>query len=324
MRLLRHDLHALAGAYALDAIDRGAERERFTRHMNGCPTCAGEVRGFREVATAMAFAATLEPPPALRAEVLAAVARTRQLPPEIRTHARPKRNRTWVPWVPWLSGAIATAGIVIAVLFGFAQAHTQQELNQARAQSQSLAAIEARTMQELDQARNQNQLLAAIMAAPHVRVLSQRSTKGGVAVVLLASVRHQLIVTTTGLPGAARREGVPALADREEQDRVGGPAARGQVGTDRPRGGLRAAGRGQARPDRRARPRDDPPDHEPDHRADRLGVRGPAHLSARGGPPGQAHDGPAVAKRNGEPDRGALPVSDRTGPDGLEAPASAG
>jgi hypothetical protein len=102
--------------------------------------------------------------------------------------------------VPWLSGAIATAGIVIAVLFGFAQAHTQQELNQARASNQSLAAIEARTMQELDQARTQNQLLAAIMAAPHVRVLSQRSTKGGVAVVLLASVRHQLIVTTSGLP----------------------------------------------------------------------------------------------------------------------------
>jgi len=200
MRLLRHDLHALAGAYALDAIDRGAERERFTHHMNGCPSCASEVRGFREVATAMAFAAALEPPPALRVQVLEAVARTRQLPPEIKTHARPKRSRTWVPWVPWLSGAIATAGIVIAVLFGFAQAHTQQELNQARASSQSLAAIEARTMQELDQARTQNQLLAAIMAAPHVRVLSQRSTRGGVAVVLLASVRHQLIVTTSGLP----------------------------------------------------------------------------------------------------------------------------
>jgi hypothetical protein len=200
MRLLRHDLHALTGAYALDAIDRGAERERFTRHMNGCPSCASEVRGFREVGTAMAFAAALEPPPAMRAEVLAAVARTRQLPPEIKTHARPQRTRTWVPWVPWLSGAIATAGIVIAVLFGFAQAHTQTELNQARAQNQGLAAIEARALAELDRARNQNQLLAAIMAAPHVRVLSQRSTRGGVAVVLLASVRHQLIVTTSGLP----------------------------------------------------------------------------------------------------------------------------
>jgi len=200
MRLLRHDLHALTGAYALDAIDRAAERERFTRHMNGCPSCASEVRGFREVATALAFAAALEPPAELRAQVLTAVARTRQLPPEVRTHARPKRARAWVPWVPWLSGAIATAGIVLAVLFGFAQAHTQQQLNQARAQAQSLTAVEARTIAELDRARDQNQQLAAIMAAPHVRVLSQRSTKGGVAVVLLASVRHQLVVATSGLP----------------------------------------------------------------------------------------------------------------------------
>jgi hypothetical protein len=200
MRLLRQDLHSLAGPYALDALQGSAERERFTRHLNACSSCASEVRGFREVATAMAFAAALEPPAEMRARVLTAVARTRQLPPEVRTHARPKRTRAWVPWVPWLSGAIATAGIVIAVLFGFAQAHTQGELNQARAQNQSLAAIEARTMQELDRARNQNQVLAGVMAAPGVRVLSQRTTKGGVAIVLLASVRHQLIVTTSGLP----------------------------------------------------------------------------------------------------------------------------
>jgi hypothetical protein len=200
MRLLRHDLHALTGAYALDAIDRGAERERFTRHLNGCPSCASEVRGFREVATALAFAAALEPPAELRAQVLAAVARTRQLPPEIKTHVRPKRTRAAVPWVPWLSGAIATAAIVIAVLFGFAQAHTQQELNQARSQNQGLAGEQARTVAELDRARNHNQQLAAVMAAPHVRVLSQRSSQGGVAVVLLASVRHQLIVATSGLP----------------------------------------------------------------------------------------------------------------------------
>jgi Anti-sigma-K factor rskA len=200
MRLLRDDLHTLTGVYALDALDGPAERDRFARHLNRCQSCSSEVRGLREVATAMAVAAAMEPPPELRAQVLAAAARTRQLPPEVRTHARPKRSSTWVPWVPWLSGAIATAGIVIAVLFGFAQSHTQQELNSARAQNQSLAAVEARTVQELDRARNQNQLLAAIMAAPHVRVLSQRSTKGGVAVVLLASVRHQLIVTTSGLP----------------------------------------------------------------------------------------------------------------------------
>jgi len=164
MRLLGHDMHSLSGAYALDALEGGAERDRFTRHLNRCQSCAGEIRGFREVATAMAFAAA---------------ARTRQLPPEVRTHARPRRTRAWVPWVPWLSGAIATASIVVAVLFGFAQAHTQQELNQVRAE---------------------NQAIALVLSAPQVRLLTHSTSKGGVATVVLAADRHQLVVTTNGLP----------------------------------------------------------------------------------------------------------------------------
>jgi hypothetical protein len=91
--LLRQDLHSLTGAFALDALQGGAERERFSRHVSRCPSCASEVRGFREVATALAFAAAVEPPPELRDRVLAAAARTRQLPPEVTTHARPRRGR---------------------------------------------------------------------------------------------------------------------------------------------------------------------------------------------------------------------------------------
>ena len=72
MRILRHDLHALSGGYALDALDPGSERDRFTRHLSRCQSCAGEVRGFREVATAMAFAAATPPPPGLRDRVRAA------------------------------------------------------------------------------------------------------------------------------------------------------------------------------------------------------------------------------------------------------------
>ncbi len=179
MRFLRHDMHSLSGAYALDALEGGTERDRFARHMNRCQSCASEVRGFREVATALAFAAATEAPPELRDRVLAAAARTRQLPPEIRTHARPRRTRTPAPWVPWLSGVVATASIVVAVLFGFAQAHTQQELNQARAQ---------------------NQAVALVLSAPQVKLLSHATTKGGVATVVLAADRHQLVVTTSGLP----------------------------------------------------------------------------------------------------------------------------
>jgi len=181
-RLLRHDLHALAGAYALDALDRPAERDRFARHLSRCPSCAAEVRGFREVATAMAFAATAEAPAELRPRVLAAAARTRQLPPEVSshgTHARPPRTRSRVPWVPWLSGAVALASVAVAVFFSLAQSHTQDQLNQARAE---------------------NQAINAVLSAPGVRVLNQVSTSGGTAIVILAADRHELAVVTTGLP----------------------------------------------------------------------------------------------------------------------------
>ena len=179
MRLLWPDMHSLSGAFALEALEGDAENDRFIRHMSRCPACASEVRGFREVGTALAFGAAAEPPPELRDRVLAAVARTRQLPPEVSTHARPRRGRSRVPWVPWLSGVVATASIVAAVLFGLAQAHTQDELNRVTAQ---------------------NKAISLLLSSPQVTLLSRSTTKGGVATVVLSAARHQLVVVTSGLP----------------------------------------------------------------------------------------------------------------------------
>jgi len=178
MRLFRRDLHSLSGVYALDAIEPGAERDRFTRHLDRCPSCASEIRGFSEVTTELAFAATAEAPAELRDRVLAEVARTRQLPPEVRTRARARRSPSR-SWVPWLSGAIATAAIAVAVFFGLAQAHTQDELNQARAE---------------------NAAISLLLAQPKARLLSHDVTHGGTATVVLAADRHELAVVTTGLP----------------------------------------------------------------------------------------------------------------------------
>jgi Anti-sigma-K factor rskA len=201
MRFFRQDLHTLTGAYALDALDPGRELTRFNRHLSRCQSCSAEVRGFREVATAMAFAATTEPPPEMRDRVLAAVARTRQVPPEIRTHAAgPRRNRGTAPWIPWLSGVVATAGIAIAVFFGLAQAHTQDQLNAARAQNHTLAEAQARVERALDAARQHDQALAEILGAPHVTLLSRGTSKGGVAVVVLDAATRKLVVATSGLP----------------------------------------------------------------------------------------------------------------------------
>jgi anti-sigma factor RsiW len=198
MRFFRQDLHTLTGAYALDALD-GSELTRFSRHLNRCQSCASEVRGFREVATAMAFASTTEAPAEMRDRVMATVARTRQLPPEVRTHTA-RRTRGAAPWIPWLSGVVATAAIVAAVLFGLAQSHTQNELNAAQARNHALAQAQARVEAELNQARQHDQALAEILGAPHVTLLSQRTTKGGVAVVVLDAAKRQLVVATSGLP----------------------------------------------------------------------------------------------------------------------------
>ncbi len=74
------DIHHLAAAYALDALD---ERERavFEEHYASCEVCAADVRRFRATAGRLAHASAAAPSPDVRARVLAEVAATRQLPP---------------------------------------------------------------------------------------------------------------------------------------------------------------------------------------------------------------------------------------------------
>ena len=70
---LRRNPHALAGAYAIDALD-SAERTRFERHLASCQTCPAEVRGLVATAAELGLAAAVTPPPALKGRVLADVA----------------------------------------------------------------------------------------------------------------------------------------------------------------------------------------------------------------------------------------------------------
>ena len=79
MSVQRHELHLLTGSYALDALPPDEQAE-FDKHLAQCPSCAQEVRGLRETAARLALATAVSPPPQLRAGVLAAVPRTRQLP----------------------------------------------------------------------------------------------------------------------------------------------------------------------------------------------------------------------------------------------------
>src|ERR1700733_11884945 len=93
---LRENMHALTGVYALDAIGL-AERERFEHHLARCPACDNEVRGLQDTAARFAVAVTAQPPAGLRERVMAAAARTRQLPPVPQVSVGPQQPGT--PWV---------------------------------------------------------------------------------------------------------------------------------------------------------------------------------------------------------------------------------
>jgi anti-sigma-K factor RskA len=75
------DIHALSGAYALDALD-DVERAQFARHLASCAACRAEVQTFCETASHLAETETEAPPASLRAKVLADITTVRPFPPE--------------------------------------------------------------------------------------------------------------------------------------------------------------------------------------------------------------------------------------------------
>jgi len=184
---LRRELHALTGVYALDALDTAAEVTRFERHLNRCGNCTTEVRGFRETATRLGFAAAEQPPPGLRDAVMSAVARTRQVPAgeEHARHARPgQRRRTQT--APRLAMAGAAVGLIAIVVLAIALVNTRSQLSQTRRQ--------------LGAAQTQLAAINAVRTAADAHVLAKATSVGGVVTVVSSASRHQLVVTTAGLP----------------------------------------------------------------------------------------------------------------------------
>jgi anti-sigma-K factor RskA len=107
------DIHALSGAYTLDALD-DVERAQFDHHLATCAECRAEVYSFRATAAHLAQIEAAPPPPSLRAKVLTDIGTVRPFPPQTSVaDARPvgavPRRRT----LPALVAA-AVALIVLA------------------------------------------------------------------------------------------------------------------------------------------------------------------------------------------------------------------
>lgn len=74
------DIHALSGAYAVDALD-DLERARFEAHLAECSACREEVASLTEAAGLLGASAATLPPAGLRDRVLADISLVRPLPP---------------------------------------------------------------------------------------------------------------------------------------------------------------------------------------------------------------------------------------------------
>jgi anti-sigma-K factor RskA len=103
------DPHALAAAYALDALDEHEERE-FEQHLAGCDRCREEVAGLREAAAGLAYATPVAaPPPELKERILEQ-ARTER--PNV---VSLPRRRSWTRPLAAAAAIAAAAAVALGV-----------------------------------------------------------------------------------------------------------------------------------------------------------------------------------------------------------------
>jgi hypothetical protein len=174
------DIHALAGAYALDAVD-DLERAAFDRHLRGCPSCAVEVAELRETTAWLAQPVAETPPARLRESVLAQIARTPQdrAKPGAAAPGRAGRDRIrrW-----------AVSGIAAAILAAGASIGTWVLAEQGA-----------------DRLRTENTQVDALLAAADARLVSTDMAGGRVTVIFSPS-RNAAVAVLDGLkaPGSGK------------------------------------------------------------------------------------------------------------------------
>ncbi len=113
---MTEDLHHLAAAYALNALD-DVERRAFEAHYPTCSICAAEVVDYRETAAHLAESSSVAPPDDLKARIMAEIGETRQIAPLVpdRVVDLAERKRRNQPRQRVL--ALVAAAIVAAVGF---------------------------------------------------------------------------------------------------------------------------------------------------------------------------------------------------------------
>jgi len=174
-----HDHHLLTGAYAVDALT-GDELADFETHLARCPSCAEEVRGLRETAARLGMATAIAPPPGMRAQVLEATSRVRQLPPSgtrLLTARRARPGGRLRRLRPRPIAVAAMAAVIVA-----------------------LAVLQVGTRHQLQQAQLKNQTIASVLSASDARIQLGSSTVGGTVTAVVSRHDREAVVTAAGMP----------------------------------------------------------------------------------------------------------------------------
>ena len=211
------EAHTLAGAYAMDAIS-APDRARFERHLAGCEECAREIASLHEATARLGAATAAAPPAGLKDRVMAAAATTRQQPPagdedpgRVRPRLRSLARPGWRVRLALAAGAAVLA--VIAVVFGIANGSMRQQLNQAQASSQQIAAV---------------------LTARDARMMTGPVTGGGTATIVMSPSRDALVFTAADLPALPASRGYELWLIGPTGDRPVGMLPRGSHGMTGP------------------------------------------------------------------------------------------
>ncbi|MFI0452933.1 anti-sigma factor domain-containing protein [Actinomadura sp. 6N118] len=167
-------IHALAGAYALDALSE-IERRRFEAHLGECDACDREMRGLRATAARLGTAAARTAPPELRDRVLTAISRTRQERP------RAARWRGGPALPPRLLAVAAAACLLVAVALGV---------------------VTVRAEDRLDRAEARQRQVESVLTASDARTVTAAVRTGGRGTVVISRRADRAVVIMTGLPAA--------------------------------------------------------------------------------------------------------------------------
>jgi anti-sigma-K factor RskA len=175
------DVHALGGAYALDAVD-DLERAAFDRHLAECPACTTEIAEYRETASRLAEGAWSVPPPRMREQVLARAAATPQLPP------LGQRRGGASPVARWRRIAVAAAAVGV---LGAGTAVTTYAVQEQRLGAERVAAAAA---------QQRTERIRAVLAAPDAALRAGALTGGGRVTVVVSDAEDAGVVVLADAP----------------------------------------------------------------------------------------------------------------------------